>query len=51
MVLPIIPIRFASVTDVIWDVALALAGFGASLVINAVSQKYLHKKEEAAQGG
>ena len=46
MVLPIIPIRFDSVSDIIWDVVLALAGFAASLAINAVSQKYLQKKEE-----
>lgn len=48
MLLPIIPIHFDSVTDIIWDVALALCGFGASLVINRVSQKYLKKKEEIA---
>lgn len=48
MVLPIIPIRFASATDIVWDVALVAAGFAASLAINAVSQKYLQKKEAAA---
>lgn len=48
MVLPIIPIQFGSTVDVIWDVALAVVGFGASLAINAVSQKYLKKKEETA---
>ncbi|MBQ7547780.1 MAG: DUF368 domain-containing protein [Clostridia bacterium] len=46
MVLPIIPLQFGSASDVIWDVVLALIGFGASLVINAVSQKYLHKREQ-----
>ncbi len=48
MVLPIIPIRFSSVADVVWDVVLAGCGFAASLAINAVSQKYLQKKEETA---
>ncbi len=46
MVLPIIPIRFNSVADVVWDVVLALIGFAASIAINRVSQRYLHRKEE-----
>ena len=48
MVLPIIPIRFASAGDIVWDVVLAGAGFAASLAINAVSRKYLHRRREDA---
>lgn len=48
MVLPIVPIHFTSASDIIWDVVLAVVGFAASLAINAVSQKYLQRKEETA---
>ncbi|MBQ7540905.1 MAG: DUF368 domain-containing protein [Clostridia bacterium] len=48
MVIPIIPIEFASVWDAVWDVVCVVCGFAASLAINAVSQKYLHKKETEA---
>ena len=43
MVVPIVPLHYASVWDAVLDVVCAAAGFAASLVINRISQKYLHK--------
>ena len=45
MVVPIIPLHFASAWDAVLDVLCAALGFAASLVINRVSQKYLHKAD------
>ena len=49
MVVPIVPIRFAGAWEALLDVACAAVGFAASLVINRVSQKYLHKSSMGSQ--
>ena len=49
MVVPIIPLHYASALDAILDVVCAAAGFAVSLVINRISQKYLHKSGADAQ--
>ena len=46
MLIPIVPLHFASTLDVAFDVLCAVAGFFASLAINHVSQKYLKKAGE-----
>ena len=48
-VVPLIPIRFSGVWDVVLDALCIAGGFVVSLVLNKVSQKYLHKAE--AQDG
>ena len=47
MLIPIIPLHFASVQEIILDVVCAVVGCIVSLLINHVSQKYLHKAESA----
>ena len=44
MVIPIIPLHFTSVWNALLDLLCAVVGFIASLLINRVSQKYLHKE-------
>lgn len=43
MVVPIIPLHYAGVWDVVSSVLCAVGGFIASLLINHVSQRYLHQ--------
>lgn len=45
MVVPIIPLHFDSAAEIVWDVLCALGGFIVSLIINRISQTYLHKRE------
>jgi putative membrane protein len=46
MLIPIVPLHFASTLDLVLDVLCAVAGFFVSLAINHVSQKYLKKAGE-----
>ena len=45
MVVPIIPLQFTGVWDIAADLLCAAGGFIASLLINRVSQRYLHKSD------
>ncbi|MGN0636102.1 MAG: DUF368 domain-containing protein [Acutalibacteraceae bacterium] len=44
-VVPLIPIHFSGVWDVVLDALCIAGGFVVSLLLNKVSQKYLHKAE------
>lgn len=45
-VVPIVPTKYSGLREVVLDLLFAAAGFVFSLLINRVSQKYLHKTEE-----
>ena len=49
MLIPIIPLHFASTFEIMLDVICAIVGLCASLAINHVSQKYLKKTAEPQQ--
>lgn len=49
MVVPIIPLHFGSVWEILADVLCAAGGFVLSLFINRISQRYLHRADAEEQ--